>query len=113
MASFDQKDAFYSVPVVANHQKYLNFFANEYFKFTCMSYGYGSAMRISTKTTKVPFLVLRMQGHTSAVYVDGSYGSCLKNENDTIVMLQSLSFTVHPEKSILKPMQSLIYLSLS
>ena len=78
-----------------------------------MSYGYGSAMRISTKTTKVPFLVLRMLGHTSAVYVDGSYGSCLKNENDTIVMLQPLSFTVHPEKSILKPIQSLIYLSLS
>ena len=28
MASFDLKDAFYSVPVAAHHQKYQEFFAN-------------------------------------------------------------------------------------
>ena len=34
MASTNLKDAFYSVPVTAYHQKYLNCFANEYLKFT-------------------------------------------------------------------------------
>ena len=49
-----------------------------------------------------------MHGHTSVVYDDnsylqgGSYEICLKNINDTITMLQSLGFTNHFEKSILK-----------
>ena len=64
MASIDLKDAFYSVPVAAHHQKHLNFFANGYIKFTCIPNGYSPTIRIFTKITKVPFLVLRMQGHT-------------------------------------------------
>ena len=116
MTSTDLKDAFYSVPVAAHHQKYLNFFANEYLKFTCMPNGYDPAMRIFSKITKVLFSVLMMQGHTSVVYVDNSYlqgdsyESCLKNVNDTIIMLRSLGFTIHPERSVLTPTQNLIYL---
>ena len=93
MASIDLKDAFYSVPVATHHQKYLNFFANEYLNFTCMLNVYGPAMRIITKITKVTFSVLTMQGHNSVVYVGNSYlqvdsfESCLKNVNDTIIML--------------------------
>ena len=73
-------------------------------------------MRIFKKITKVPYSVLRKQGHTSVVYVDDSYlqgdsnGSCLNNVNDTIAMLESLGFNIHPEKSVLKPTQNLIYL---
>ena len=84
-----------------------------------MPNGYGPAKRISTKITKAPFSVLRMQGHTSVVYVEDSYlqgdsyESCLKNVNDTTEMLRSLGFIIHPEKSILQPTQSLIYLGLS
>ena len=55
MASIDLKDAFYSAPGIRHHQKYLVFFANEYLKFTCMPNGYGHAMKIFTKITKVPF----------------------------------------------------------
>ena len=77
---------------------------------------YGSAMRIFIKITNVPFSVLRMQGHTSVVDADhsylqeDSYESCLKNVNDTIIMLRSSGITIHPEKSVLKPTQKLIYL---
>ena len=73
-------------------------------------------MRIFTKITEVPFSVLRMQGYTTFVYVDysylqgNSYESCLKNVNDTKIMLQSLGFPMHPEKSVLKPTQNLIHL---
>ena len=71
MASNDLKNPFYSVPVASHHQNYLKIFANEYLKSTCMPNGHGPAMRIFTKITKVPFSVLRMQGHTSIVYVVG------------------------------------------
>ena len=104
MASIDLKDAFCSVPVVAHHQKYLKRFASEYLKFTCLPNGYGPAMRIFAKFTKVPFSVVKMQGHTSVVYVDdsylqgNSYECCLNNVNDTIIMLPSLGFTIHPQK---------------
>ena len=81
-----------------------------------MPNGYGSAMGIFTKITKVPFSVLRMSRHISVVYVDNSYlqrdsyESYLKNVNGTIIMLRSLGFTIHPENSVLNPTQSLIYL---
>ena len=81
-----------------------------------MPNGYGPVLRIFTKIMKAPFLVLRMQGHTSIVYIDDSYlqgdsyESLLKNVNDTIIMFSSLGFTIHPEKSVLKPTQNLIYL---
>ena len=96
--------------MASHHQKYLKFFANEYRN------GYSPAMRIFTKITKIPFSVLRMQGHSSVVYVDDfylqgdSYESCLKNVIDIIIMLRSLGFTIHPAKSVLKPIQNLIYL---
>ena len=57
-----------------------------------MPNGYGPVMRTFTKITKAPFSVVRMQGHTSVVYIDhsylqgGSYESLLKNVNDTIIM---------------------------
>ena len=81
-----------------------------------MPNGYGPAMRIFIKITKVQFSVLRMQGHTSVVYVDNSYlqgdsyESCLKNVNDTIIMLQLWDFTTDPEKPVLKPTETLIYI---
>ena len=102
--------------MAAHHQKYLKVFTNEYLKFTCMPNEYGPAMRIFIKTTNVPFSVLRIQCHTSVVDVDhsylqeDSYESCLKNVNDTIIMLWSSGITIHPEKSVLKPTQKLIYL---
>ena len=73
-----------------------------------MPNGYGPAMRIFTKITKIPFSVLRMQDHTAVVctedsYLQGySYKNCLKNVNDTIIMPQSLGFTIHPQKISIK-----------
>ena len=60
MASIDLKDAFYSVPVVVHYQKYLQFFTNEYLKFTYVRNRYGLLKGIFTNITKVPFSVLTM-----------------------------------------------------
>ena len=73
MTSIDLKDAFFSVPIHNNHQKYLKFIFGNLFKFTSMPNGYGPAMRIFTTTSKVPLGHLRRQGHNSVVYVDNSY----------------------------------------
>ena len=39
-----------------------------------------------------------------------SHENCLKNVHDTIIMLRSLGFTIHPEKPVSKPTQNLINL---
>ena len=69
-----------------------------------------------TKTLKVPFKVLRAKGHISVVYIDDSflqgdsYNSCQDNINDTVSLLLSLGFTIHPIKSVLIPTQELTFL---
>ena len=67
MTSIDLKDAFFSVPIHNDHQKYLKFIFGNLFQFTSMPNGYGPAMRIFTKISKVPFGHLRSQGHNAAV----------------------------------------------
>ena len=116
MASIDLKDAFYSVPVHKNHQAYLTFFVEEYLKFVCMPNGYGPAMRIFTKISKIPFSILREKGFLSVVYVDDSYlqgddyEDCLSNVLNTIEILRSLGFKIHPDKSKFIPTQCITYL---
>ena len=56
MASIDLKDAFYSIPIHSEHQKYLKFVVlSKIYQYTCMLNGYGLAMRIFTKVSKVLF----------------------------------------------------------
>ena len=90
------KDVFYSVPVHKTHQAYLTFFVEEYLKFVCMPNGYGTAMRIFTKISKILFSILREKGVVSVVYVDDSYlqgddyEDCLSNVLNTIEICTSL-----------------------
>ena len=116
MASIDLKDAFYSVPVHKNHQAYLTFFVEEYLKFVCMPNGYGPAMQIFTKISKIPFSILREKGFLSVVYVDDSclqgddYEDCFSNVLNRVEILISLGITIHPDKSKLIPTQCITYL---
>ena len=116
MASVDLKDAFYLVPVHKNHQAYLTFFVEEYLKFVCMPNRYGPAMRIFTKISKIQFSILREKGFLSVVYVDDSYlqgddyEDCFSNVLNTIEILRSLGFTIHPEKSKFIPTQCITLL---
>ena len=102
MASISLKDAFFSVPIHSDHQKYLKFIFGILFQFTSMFNGYGPGMRIFIKISKVPFEHLRSQGHNSVVYVDDSYlqwdmyQSCLGNILDTIKLLRELGFVIYP-----------------
>ena len=54
-----------------------------------MPNGYGPAMRIFTKITKIPFTHLRKKVHVSVAYVDDSYlqgktyEQCVQNITDS------------------------------
>ena len=116
MASIDLKDAFFSVPIHYDHQKYLKFIFGNLFRFTSMPNGYGPAIRIFTKILKVPFRHLGSQGHNSVLYVGASYlqgdayQSCLAKIVDTIKLLRELGFVSHSDKSVLTPSQTIVFL---
>ena len=101
MASVDLKDAYYSVPIAAAHQKYL--------KFTCFPNGFAFCPRKFTKLMKPAYAVLRQLGHINSPYIDdsylqgGSYEECLANVLDTVKMFLSLGFILHPHKSVFTP----------
>ena len=67
MPSIDLKDAFFSVPIHSTHRKYLKFTFDDLFQFTSCQMGYGPAMRVFTKISKVPFGHLRSLGQNSVV----------------------------------------------
>ena len=81
-----------------------------------MPNGYGPPVRIFTKVSKVPFGSLRSQGHNSVVYVHDSYLqrdtylSCLANILEAIKLLRELGFVIHPDKSVLSPSQTIVFL---
>ena len=117
MGSIDLKDAYYSIPVNGNFQKYFSFSWNGItYQYIALPNGFGPAVRIFTKLMKVPFTALRMRGHMSVVYLDDSflagitYSDCQENIEATRVLLQSLGFIVHTDKSVLKPTQKLTFL---
>ena len=86
------------------------------FEFTCMPNGLSPAPRMFTKLLKPVFSTLRKLGHANVVYIDDSLlqgatvENCSLNVNDTACLLDSLGFTVHPEKSVFKPSQSITFL---
>ena len=81
-----------------------------------MPNGYEPAMRIFTKISTKSFSVFREKGFLSAVYVDESYlqdddyEDCFSNVLNTIQILRSLEFTIHPEKSKFIPSQCITFL---
>ena len=116
MASVDLKDAYYSVPIDKEYQKYLKFLWEYPLKFIVMPNGYGPAMRAFTKLMKPPFSFLRSEGYLSVIYVDDyylqgdSFTKCAENVIRTIDILESLGFYIKMEKSEIIPKQQITFL---
>ena len=117
MASVDIKDAYYSIPVSEHDQKYLKFmFDGQLYAFTCLPNGLCSGPRKFTKLLKAPLATLLEAGHILGGYIDNifnlglTYNECMRNVIDTVNLLDSLGFTMHPEKSKFIPSQVLIFL---
>ena len=117
MASTDIKDAYYTVPIAIEHQKYLKFaWRDKLYQYTCLPNGLSSAPRIFTKIMKPVFQMLRQQGYISSSYIDDcylqgeTYNECTTNVDVSTARLRHLGIFPHEEKSHFTPTQKLTYL---
>lgn len=115
-ASIDLKDAYYSIPVHRESQGWLVFsWMNFYYAFTALPNGLATAPRIYTKMVKPVFSSLRKIGCSNVSYIDDSLlksndrEDCEENVSETVNLVDSLGFTVHPDKSVLIPTQEIIF----
>ena len=116
MASVDLKDAYYSVPIDKEYQKYLKSLWQYPLKFIAMPNGYGPAIRAFTKLMKPPFSFLISEGYLSVIYVDNCYlqgdlfTKCAENVIRTIDILENLGFYIKMEKLEITPKQQITLL---
>ena len=111
------KDAYYSVTIVPEQQKYLKFqWQGQLYKFTCFPNGLSSCPRKFTKLLKPVYSYVRELGHMSASHIDDTYlqgddyADCEQNVLDTLKLFDSLGFTNHQDKSSLIPKQRITVL---
>ena len=108
----DLKDAYFSCGVNHRSRKYLKFlWQGELWVFTCLANGLSPAPRVYTKLLKPVFAALRKLGHSNVPYIDDSLlqndtkEGCMQNILDTVFLMDGLGLTVHPEKSVVIPVQ--------
>lgn len=117
LASVDLKDAYYSVPIHVDYQKYLKFsWQGQLYKFTCLPNGLACAPRIFTKLLKPMFSSLRSKGYLSVSYIDDCYlqgntfQECVANIEATVKLFDKLGFMIHQGKSVLQPSHEITFL---
>ena len=72
MASLDLKHAYYTIPIAAEHRKYLKFvWEGQLREFQSLPMGLTSSPRIFTKIMKPVLASLRQKGYTNSGYIDG------------------------------------------
>ena len=117
MASIDLSNAYFSVNIHREHQKFLKFFWNNVlYKFLVLPNGLCQAPFIFTKLTKPIYAYLHEKDHLITGYLDDSLligtsrEECVKNITDTAKIFIDLGFTVHKNKSVLSPTNEIEYL---
>ena len=115
--SIDLKDAYYSVPVALEHQKFLRFIWRGFlYQYTCFTNELTSAPRKFTKLMKPVLSYLRTLGYINAIYIDDMYlqGSsaeeCEENTLASLKLLQDLGFIINEKKSVIVPSQQIVML---
>lgn len=117
MVKIDLKDAYLTVPIWKNHQKYLRFiWRDSLLEFACLPFGLASAPRVFTKLLKPVFSILRQRGIRLIAYLDDillmapSKQLVLQHAASTLNLLEGLGFTVNYLKSVLVPSQQMEFL---
>ena len=117
MTSIDLQDAYFSVPSVKHHHKYLHFMWREtLYEFQCLCFGLSLAPFYFTKAMKLTFSKLQREGIHCTHYIDDSlYINTSKEqlERDTARakdLLQSLGFTINLEESSFHPSKQITHL---
>lgn len=117
MVKIDLKDAYLTVPIWQNHQKYLRFlWRDSLLEFACLPFGLASAPRVFKKLLKPVLSILRQRGIRLIVYLDDillmapSVEQVLQHAASTLNLLEGLGFTVNYLKSVLVPSQQMEFL---
>jgi hypothetical protein len=113
MAKIDLKDAYFTIPIWKNHQKFLCFlWKDTQWEFMCLPFGLASAPHVFTKILKPIVGLLRKQGIRLIIYLDDILlmASTAETLSHHVALLELLGFVVNYQKSQLNPVQSLEFL---
>ena len=117
MASIDLKDAYLSVKIWEDHQKYLQFqWQGSTYEFCCLPFGLSSAPRVFTKLMKPVLVRLRHHGVHLIMCLDDMLLVIQSREElgrqliQIMLLLESLGFVINKQKSQLLPTQTIQYL---
>jgi hypothetical protein len=117
LVKIDLGDAYLTVPVWRDHQKYLRFlWRDSLLEFACLPFGLASTPRVFTKLTKPVLSVLRQRGIRLIAYLDDflimaeSAQLALQHEATALNLLEGLGFVVNYPKSLLTPSHQIEFL---
>ena len=117
MESIDFKDAYYTIPIHQDLQKYLCFWwQGQKYQYGCLPNCLLNGPRDFTKVTKVLLRALKTKCFTLTSYIDDNFlieqefNRCLQNIIETAQMSIKAGFVINWEKSVLIPTQQLTYL---
>ena len=112
MCKLDLTDAYFTVPIHTQHQKFLG----RTYQFVCLPFGLSSAPRTFTKVLKPILAILRRTGIRLVAYLDdilimnSTQGGARENILALRNILENLGFIINLEKSIFHPQQVIEFL---
>ena len=119
MVKVDLKDAYFVVPVAAEHQKFLRFvWKGQFYQYVCLAFGLCSAPRVFTKVMKPVVAWLRAQGIRLVIYLDDflimaeSIPLLLNHLSVVVNILRRLGFLINEKKSVFTPSQVIEFLGI-
>jgi len=119
MVKLDLKDAYFTVPVFEDHQRFLRFrWRGSSYQFVCLPFGLSSAPRTFTKIMKPVMTVLRSLGIRVVIYLDDllflneSEQGVSRDLDIAIELLERLGFIINWPKSHTTPCQVIQYLGM-
>ncbi|KAJ1168845.1 hypothetical protein NDU88_000758 [Pleurodeles waltl] len=117
MVSVDLQDAYFHIPILKSHRKYLRFVVgSQHYQFAVLPFGLTSAPRVFTKVMSVVTAELRRKGIAVFPYLDDwlikakSPELVLRHLQSTTQLLFDLGFSVNEPKSHLEPSQRLLFI---
>ena len=121
MVKVDLNNAYFAIPIHAEHRKFLRFqFEEKTFEFNCLPFGLSPAAWVFTKISKPMAALLRELGVRLIVHVYmyindilllGELSQQLKVHTAGLTyLIECLGFVINPKKCILDPTQVLEFL---
>ena len=117
MIKIDLKDAYFTVPLCQEHQKFVRFnWEGTLYEFACLPFGLSIAPRVFTKILKPVVALLRQLGIRLIIYLDDLLIMAQSKEilnchaSTTLHLLENLGFTINYLKSVLIPATKMEFL---